>query len=139
MENFFTCESGLYSVRYPQHWEVEEDEYCVTICDPQNGVGALQISTYRAPNPQNPGEVLFEYLSSHQITAEKAEIEVLNVGKKSMSTYDFVKNSSFKKLWFISHGRYLLFITYFCDAGNEDKESLIVREIVDSISILVKD
>ena len=135
MKSFYTSRAGWYSLRFPGNWEIEEDEDCMTFYDPQDGVGALQVSAYSAPLPEDPKAVLLEYLSDKRIPIKKRKIAVQQVESKIISSYDFTNEKGFEKIWFISQGLYVLFVTYLCGTENIGKETDLIEEIVDSITI----
>jgi uncharacterized protein DUF3805 len=136
--SLYISQAGWYSLKYPPAWEVEEDEACVTIYDPHNGVGALQISAYRTPDHQNPKSVLLEHLSDDGVTPDRKRIKVHKNNGKTVASYNYVESPWYKKIWFISQDTFLLLITYNCKTEHEGKEAGAVEEIIRSIRLLTE-
>ena len=85
-------------------------------------IAAMQMRTTTSTN-----DVLIEYLQDHGIDAI-ATVEQLR--EQEVATAEFETETSFTKLWFITRGLYVVFITYNCDPLMKDVEISEVREIV---------
>jgi len=133
--NIFISKAHWYSLRYPDNWEAEDGEDCATICEPKHGAGALQISAYSTPLHQDPRDVLLEYLSDNDLAIDERRITSQQVERKSLCSYELTNDKGFERLWFISQGSYVLFVTYLCNLEDSGKEIGKVEEIIDSITI----
>jgi len=132
----YKSRAGGYGLKYPPDWEIEEGNECVTIYDPRKGLGALQASAYRTPTPQNPKDVLLEYLSDNDVPIEEKEIILHKTNGKTMASYEYIEGPWYKKVWFISQDSCLLLVTYNCKVEHKKEEEIDkVEEIVHSIIV----
>ena len=126
----FVSRAGWYSLRYPIDWTVREDETCIELCNPDEGVGALHVSAYRTCEPVDPKQELLENLEP---TPDAQDIAVSLVGTKRIASFEAVSNLFFQKTWYISDKSYLVLATYNCHEENKDKEVEEVERIIRSI------
>jgi len=129
----YVSKAGWYSLSYPNSWVVQEAEECSTFTDPKNGVGALQISAYETPTPQNAKDTLLEYLSDNDVYFDEREITLQVDDGRSTASYSYTQGLWFKRVWFVSEGNRLLMITYNCKSEHQGKEDGAVEEIVRSL------
>lgn len=127
--------AGWYVVEYPADWRADESESLVTLYRSESGIGALQLSAYRTPGKQDTTEVLIEYLSDQKVPIDVASVSVTKEGFKEVSTYGYLENDSYWHVWVVSQGSYLVFVTYNCNAADQDNELQSVLEIVNSVTI----
>ncbi len=132
--NSYISRSGWYSLAYPEHWQVDEEDECTTIYKLDDGVGALQISAFETDIPQSARESLLEYLKDENI---EAEIQSKTVGKRNFATCSYIVDDSYSKLWFITTVNFLLFITYTCDVTTVGTEREEIDKIIQSLQIAV--
>lgn len=131
----YTSRNGWYRLTYPSSWIVEEEEDLATFSDPVNGVGALQISAFKAPNPQDPTQLLLEYLSDHDLRLDREKLRSYTVNGKSVASYGYKTPPWSKRIWFVCQARYILFVTYNCKLEHTGREDREVEKIVASIII----
>jgi hypothetical protein len=131
----FVSRAGWYSLRHPLEWTVEEDDTCVELFDPDQGVGALHISAYQTPSPVDPREELLDALSDYKPPPRVEDVAMTLEGTKKAASFESVSNHSFQKTWYISDKNYLVLVTYDCGDENKDKELEIVEDIVRSIEL----
>lgn len=131
----FISRSGWFSLHHPAHWEVDEDEY-IAIYEPENGVGALHVSAYEAPETIDPRAELLEHLSEDRPSIGLEDIEESTDGPKTIASFESIDDSSFDKVWFIAQGSYLVIATYNSEAEDKGKEEKEIEEIIHSIEII---
>lgn len=134
-EKHYVSKAGWYSLRYPSYWIVEEGQECTTFFDPENGVGALQVSAYETPTKQNPKDVLMEYLSDHSIPFDEKKLICREADGRSIASYNYAAEPWFKRVWFISEDNHLLMITHNRKGKYQETEDREVERIVDSVII----
>ncbi len=131
----YVSNAGWYSLMYPKTWVAQESEECTTFSDPENGVGALQISAYETPTYQNSKDTLLRYLLDNDISFDEGELTFQIDDGKSTASYRYLQGLWFKRVWFISKGNRLLMITYNCKAEHQGKEDQLIEEIVRAIIV----
>lgn len=134
-KHLYTVHMGWFSLEYPGDWCVEESDQLVTLYRPEIGSGALQISAFRTPGEQDTRKELLEYLADKDLSINEASITVQQEGPKEVSTYDYVEDEWYWRVWMISRGSHFLFITYNCEVADREKELDSVVCIVASITI----
>ena len=133
-KGLFVSRSGWYSIRYPSHWTVEDEEDCTTLSDMENGVGALQISAYQTPSHQNPKEVLREYLADNDISYESHSLISQKEDQSDIASYKYTQDRWAKQVWFVSFRKTLLMITYTCKVEDQGVEEGEVEEMIRSVT-----
>jgi hypothetical protein len=131
----FISRSGWFSLHHPAHWEVDEDEY-IAVYDPENGVGALHVSAYEAPETVDPRAELLEHLSQDHPSIRLEDLQTWVDGPRTIASFESIADGSFDKVWFIAQGSYLVIATYNSDAEDKDKEEKTIEEIIHSIEIV---
>src|SRR5687768_5264492 len=86
-QKLYISKAGWYSLRYPGSWTAEEGEDCTTFSNPENGVGALQVSAYETPTKQNPKDLLLEFLSDHDISIDEKKLIFQRDNGRSTASY----------------------------------------------------
>jgi len=129
----YISRAGWYSIEYPEGWVVEEGRDLVTLYRPQGGVGALQISAYQTPEPQDCRSVLLDYLDDQKVSIGKKAVMVQQDRIKSVSTHGYEEDDSYHQVWVVTQTEYLLFVTYNCRSALRDTETIDVHEMVQSI------
>lgn len=132
----YTSRAGWYWIEYPDDWVVEEIDDLVTLYRPEGGVGALQISAFQTPGPQDCRDVLLEYLADQNVSIDGETVIVQQQGKKSISTYSYEEGDWYRKVWIVSQDEYVLFTTYNCRAAFRDYETTDADAMVLSIQII---
>lgn len=134
--SLYVSSTGWYTFVYPEGWSITDEDDCVTICDSENGVGALQVSAYRAPEPQDPTDLLFEYLTDNGVASNEGSTHCYELEGDRVAVSDYVRDDGFFfRIWFLAKKEVFLLVTYNCK--NEDRESEVVTvgTIVDSIRL----
>lgn len=133
----FISRAGWFSLHYPSGWDIEEEEY-VAVYNPKEGVGALHISAYQAPESVDPKAELMELMSKENREVKLEHIETSIDGTKTVASYESVSAECFEKAWFVGDGSYLLIATYNCDVEDKQKELSKIEDIISSIKIAPK-
>ena len=131
----YPSKAGWYSLRYPRSWVAEDSEDCTTFSDPENGVGALQISAYETPTHQDSKDILVEFLSDNQIPLDETKLAYEKNEGRCTASYSYSQGPWFKRIWFVSESNRLLMITYTTKVGDHEKEDKEVEEIIHSVVI----
>jgi hypothetical protein len=134
-EKQFVSKAGWYSLLYPSHWVVQEEEDCDTFSDPENGVGALQVSAYQTPGSQNSLAVLREYLSDSNARHDENKLVSYEKAGTSIASCDYMQGRWAKRVWFLSCGNYLLMVTYNCKVEDQEVEAREVERVLESITL----
>ena len=126
---------GWFSLAYPSTWEFDNEENCTSFFKQYEGVGALQISAYQADTDQHAYDILTEYLRDNGIGAGTT-LEHSNERQEAAAA-EFENATSFTRIWIITRGFYLVFVTYVCEPSSREVEISEVREIVRSKQVAV--
>jgi hypothetical protein len=132
----FVSEAGWFSLVYPADWEAEGNDY-LAIYHPE-GVGALHISAYEAPELVDPKTELVEHLSQENPSAQVESIKTSIEREKKVASFESVHEQSFQKVWFVASDFYLVIATYHSDVEDREKEIGEIEEIVHSIEFRPK-
>jgi hypothetical protein len=130
--------SNFYNLQIPNDWTYEEEEdNLLTIYKRDNGVGALQISSYSISEDyvmdieKELLELSAKYFKNFSIDGLKDFIK-----KDSNSASIETENSdSFRFFKIIFEKNKLLFITYNCDNSKKNIERLTIKHILNSVKI----
>lgn len=135
-ENLYTSSSGWYTFAYPESWTRTDEDDCVTICDSKNGLGALQVSAYRAPEPQDPTDLLFDYLTDNAVVSKEGSTRCYESEGNHGAVSDYVSDDGFFfRVWFIAKKELFLLVTYSCRNEHREAELDTVDRIVHSIAL----
>lgn len=107
-----------WQINLPDDWLIETEDDCQSIYHP-DGAGMLEISVALQPEPLTQ-EDLKAIASEHLETGATAEDTLIGDFAGFELTYD--EDDVFWREWYLAHGNLLLFITYNCDSGEEEKE-----------------
>ncbi len=124
-------QAQYWQITLPDDWQVEEDEEVLAIFHP-DGVGELQISTVKYDQPVS-GDALLEFAEEH-IDAG-AEPEEITLGEFDGIVLDYEIDDEYGCEWYLASGSLFLFVTYVCDAGDEEQEHDVVELILESLAI----
>jgi hypothetical protein len=131
-----------FAVRVPRGWaditdEVEADNPPYTLAH-QDGVGALQFSValYEdgpIPNP-TPADLL-DMLSQSGRDDWRSEPSavVTESGPPRLAAGSFAGGDDFQRVWYVSDGRSIAFVTYTCAAADAGPELAACEQIVRSL------
>ena len=138
-EQLYKSPIGLYSLSFPENWKVEENQEFVTFSEPQNGVGALQISSYSTPEKQSSEELLLDYLSENGVVLDQSRIITKSLFGANVAHFEFIDLTWYRRVWFICRENYLLFVTYNCKIQSQNFERAQIERIIGSIRVGVGD
>jgi len=123
----FKYNDSPFSIQIPDNWVLERDKNVISIYDPQNGFGALQISIYYV-----------DILKTISIKTELLDFlaeKHLNVDVKEQNGYAYCnvnENGTYWKYWLIRKDTVLAFATYSCGLNDSEKESEVIENIIQS-------
>ena len=120
-----------WKVSLPDDWEVEEDDEVVAIFNP-TGMGELQISTVKYDEPVS-GDALLDFAEEH--IEAGAEPEEVTLGEFDGLVLDYELDGEYGCEWYLVSGSLFLFVTYVCDAGDEEQEHDVVEMILESLAV----
>lgn len=108
----------FWRISLPDDWISEEEEGCISIYHAK-GVGMLEISAVEQPDEIIPDDLLA--LASEHLE-QGARPETMTLGDFDGIELSYVEEDIFWREWYLKSGKSLLFITYNCDVGDEEKE-----------------
>ncbi|MGF1547034.1 MAG: hypothetical protein ACFCUG_06885 [Thiotrichales bacterium] len=116
-----------WQITLPDDWIVEDEDGCVALYHP-DGVGMLEISA--APQDTLVSDDDLRAIGSEHLEAG-ATTEPARVGEFDgfELSYDDAEGRFWRE-WYLKRGHLLLFMTYNCDTGNEDKEEGLLEVIL---------
>ena len=122
--------SSWWAVELPLDWSAEEKDGCVTLSAKQ-GVGALQISTYRRDGEPVPDEDLYDFAEDELV--DGALPQNVSYGDFRGIACSYVADERFwRKLW-LRLGSLLLYVTYNCRAEDQAVEVESVNRMLNSL------
>lgn len=122
-------ETSLWSMRYPESWQAEEDEDLLRLFDPQ-GEGELTISSQQTDGPLSNEDLL--NIADEDIQAG-AEPDVVQIGEFSGIQFDYESDGEYWCEWYLVNDELLLFATYNCPIGTEDKELASIEIVLNTL------
>lgn len=128
MKIFGKLANGL-SIILPDDWIVDSNDIAVSVYDPINGVGALQISIYQ--HKSSPEINLKSYLEDY--LGDKFENISISQSDRYVTASSLNKENEWWKFWLFMKGNSLIFASYNCDKDNIYKEETIAENIVESL------
>lgn len=116
--------------RIPNEWKSETNDGVVSLYEPDNGVGALQLSFY-LDNASfiDPSEELESYLGNKH---EKIIVKIID-GRAYFDIED--EYGVYWQYWLFLQDRTVIFASYNCDKSDKGIEDHIVKEIIGSIGL----
>jgi len=120
-----------WQLTLPDDWQVEEDDEVIAIFHPQ-GMGELQISTVKYEQLVS-GDTLMELAGEH--IEAGAEPEETTLGEFDGIVLDYEVDGEYGCEWYLASGSLFLFITYVCDAGDEEQEHDVIELILESLAL----
>lgn len=118
-------DTPLWSLRYPDTWQAEEEDEILRLYDPK-GEGELTISYQQTEEPLSSEDLLG--IADEDIEAG-AEPDVVTIGQFSGIQFDYESEGEYWCEWYLANDDLLLFATFNCPVGSEDKE-LAGNEVV---------
>jgi len=122
-----------WQITLPDEWRVESNTDVLTLFNP-DGYGELQFSTVNYDEPVS-GDVLLELAAEH-IDAG-AEPEEITLGEFDGIVLDYELDGEYGCEWYLVSDSVFLFVTYICDAGDEEQEHDIVELMLESLTRIV--
>jgi hypothetical protein len=114
----------------PNNWKEEKGENTFLLYDPVDGVGALQVSSYKAikQDSMDLGAELKDYLGNKH--------DGLNITKFSNCAYCTLidEDGVYWRYWLISKINEVLFASYNCDQACKGQEDGVVDDIMKSLT-----
>jgi hypothetical protein len=127
----------------PAGWVAEPDEEEGVSAYPTEGVGLLHLVAFPHPGEDDldPAEELYAFLEEQGIEIEEDEVEdlVLEEGSDlSLCEYLAEEEDEDTTYWLVGVATApgnLVFVSYSCPAGEEEKERAAVRELLSSLRL----
>ncbi|HEV8283660.1 MAG TPA: DUF3805 domain-containing protein [Chitinophagaceae bacterium] len=126
----FKDENRKLYFSYPDKWEIAQDESTLSIYDPVDGLGVLQISSYNVPDPK---EISIKDELEEFIEERHNEITVHLTDDFAYTPYLIDENKRYWKYWLILKKNTLIFCSYNCQKEDFGKEEKTLNEIIASI------
>jgi len=131
--------TGWYNLQLPENWAVEDEGSLISVYDPNQGVGTLQISAYSIPSDQEPDlvEELAKYLIYRVKIKSKADlISKIKIDSNCAFYEVFKEGGRYCSYWMFYKNYKLIFLTYNCPGEEFSKEKEIIDQILNSLEIL---
>ena len=111
-------DSEFWQISLPDDWISDEDDGCTSIYH-DKGVGMLEVSAVEQPDEIVPDDLLS--LASEHLD-QGAKVETVELGDFDGIELNYVEDDIYWREWYLKSGKLLLFVTYNCDTGDEEKE-----------------
>ncbi|SFE45604.1 protein of unknown function [Chitinophaga sp. CF118] len=135
----YISNSNFYSLNVPDTYEIQEDDGVVGIYDEENGVGAINISSYQIPETYDfkMEAELMDFIATNSdynslVKLVNTEIRDNTYGKSEFTT----DGKDYWKYWLKFKNLKVIYITYNCDYDKKEIERNLIDKIVASIEIL---
>lgn len=121
-----------FRIKYPENWEISEEENLISLYNPKNGFGALQFKVYNVGNNDINIEVeLEEYVRSrhnnYEIIKEKSSLaHGYNISEEDNKHWQY---------WIYKEDNFLVFATYNCTTTDIGKEGAEIKSILENTFI----
>lgn len=131
-------ENDLLELDLPTGWEFDESEGVLSLYDPLNGKGALQISSYSVQNSSDidPRIELAEFIAGHFEEPVNESDILFNVSEKE--GYSFYEMDTKTDHWIFLiflQDNVVLFISYNCEQEDKGVENEPIWSILSSLKI----
>jgi hypothetical protein len=120
-----------WALELPQGWLSQDDGQVVSMFR-QDGVGALQISSYFRDAPVTD-EDLQELAAERLNAAAVPDPASVRLGAFTGLQVEFVDGDEFWSRWYVRHGHQALFITYNCAVAQRGPEFDDVKRILQTL------
>jgi hypothetical protein len=133
---------GAYDLDLPAGWQMERDaEDGGLLISAEDGVGLLHLISFdREPEEEtDPAEELYAFLEDQEIEIEEDEVDDFELeGSGAIALCEYLAEEEDEvAFWMVgvatAKGQ-LIFASYSCPSGEEEKESVVVRDILASIA-----
>ncbi|PVE24374.1 hypothetical protein DC522_10930 [Microvirga sp. KLBC 81] len=137
-------ELGGGEVIVPDAWyditdEVEADDPPYTLAEPDKGIGALQLSIalYQggvapAPSQDDLRNMALRFGEQRGLDEAFEEQVFMNESLRG-AAMSFRWEEDFIRIWYVSDGRSIAFVTYVCEWGEQNRELSTCEDIVKSL------
>jgi hypothetical protein len=122
---------GKFKAVIPDNWVGEVEDGVNTLCEPIEGVGALQFSVFTVEDPSSVA--LKEDLADLLDNESTGEISLKN--NCAQTIYLDESEDKYWKYWLIQKDSHLFFGTYNCNKKYKEIEASTVEEIINFIMI----
>ncbi|WP_224247234.1 hypothetical protein [Hyalangium gracile] len=135
---------GPVQLKVPQDWaditdELEGDDKPYTVADPQEGVGALQLSTGLfqggvVPHPSE-SDLRAMVLRFGEERGLGDALDETRFTKNSLmgAGMSFHEGEDLIRVWCVSDGKNFALVTYTCAWADREREAALCEEIVESL------
>lgn len=135
---------GPVQLTVPEDWaditdELEGDDNPYTVADPQDGVGALQLSLglFQGGKMPNPSERELRDMvlrfGEEQGLGNALDDSTFTKGDLVGAGMSFHSGEDFIRAWYVSDGKNFALLTYTCTWGEQERETSLCEEIVQSL------
>ena len=131
MDKVNRFEHQYWRVNLPENWEADSEPDLVSFFHP-DGFGELQISTTNYDEPVT--EELLSDLASEHLEAG-ADPEEVELGEFGGFSFDYEIEGEYCREWYLMYDTLMLFVTYICNVGDDDKEEDLVEFILESLTV----
>ena len=144
MDGVKQIDLGGIEVSAPASWyditdEVEGENPPYTLAEPEEGVGALQFSSaihkggvVPAPSPDDLRNMALDF-GKRRSLGDAFDQQIFANGMLRGAGVSYRWEEDFIRVWYVSDGRNLVFITYVCDWVSRDRELSTCGNIVKSL------
>lgn len=133
----YTSHSNFYSLVLNDNWTIEEYENIITIYDPTDGFGAINISSYQIPENYffKAQDELADFISGDINICNTEEIIVTNVNDLNIASFEQIVEKRYWLYYVFYRKHKAVFITYNCDSNHKTYEKTSVHSIIKSLQI----
>jgi hypothetical protein len=134
---------GSFDLLLPTGWEAERDESGGVLLASDGGCGLLHVIPFEreAGEEADPGEELYAFLEDQQIELEEDEVEDFDLAAGgALALCEYLAEEDDQLIYWMvgvatAPGQ-LLFASYSCPAGEEERESGLVRDILSTVTFV---
>jgi hypothetical protein len=120
---------GRWSIKLPEAWQTDKQGYCVSLRT--NGVGLLQITTYRHDNKDITYNNLLGFTEDKLI--EGVELQNISCGEFAGIGISYLVDGNYWRKWWLWRDTVLLYVTYNCPAEKRLVEMDVVDQMMNSL------
>lgn len=127
----FTHSIANFQIKFPENWEINEEENIINLYNPQNGYGVLQFTIYFVENNDIAIEVeLEEYVKSRH-----SNYEILKEKSSLAHGYNMIEDEKHWQYWIYKGENFLVFASYNCAKDDIGKEGVEIKKILENTFI----
>jgi hypothetical protein len=135
---------GPVQLTVPEDWadithELEGTDNPYTVADPQDGVGALQLSfgLFQGGKVPDPSEkelrTMVLRFGEERGMGDALDESTFSKGPLAGAGMSFHTGEDFMRVWFVSDGKNFALVTYTCAWDAQEREVSLCEEIVQSL------